>query len=597
MPDGCLNPQEVAQFLLEELPIYEPMIIRDVTPTDGWIGHVSVGQWDPFDGTQHILDRFRDVQPDVTKKWLDVSNQSCLGGDAAPCDPPENFIGWGSTRITYGQQRQSWRSQLLCFDQVLTVNKAQQHIEQIVSDILRPATSRIASQYLRKSAAAIAGTKWLASAGMTPFTFSWETTGDAEIFMTTSGEPSSKITPQMLQRRVQPLRNIGYFGKWTNDPFFGGYDSMIELVTDDDTAWDLDKVAQDLKVSQAWRFNMWDAAHDYYKYGIGGQLGNYMIRIDPFPIRFNKVSTNRFQIVLPYINEAATTGIGRANNPDWFTAQYQWSFIHHRMAMKVMVQRMEQVNALMPFAVRDLSGQWRFAINDLGIDCNGNPIANYRGNKGFFYADFQYATEPYYVEWEELIFHKREPAFVVEVDTCQADPGSPTQYYNSANSTCGDALEFTPTAGPDGHFRIAANSVTCSDNVVTALAIDAATVAALVTALNASAGLGALGTWIQNGSNILLTDTECTSVDIPWVYRTVLTPIADGDGNYVLNPDTVLCNGVNIPNGAISATSVALLATAMTADSALAGLGTWTASGSTIIFVGDCQTIVTPWVT
>lgn len=517
MPDGCLNPQEFAQFLLEELPIYEPMIIRDVTPTDGWIGHVNVGQWNPFDGTQHVLDRFRDVQPDVTKKWIDVANTSCLGGTQAPCDPPENFIGWGSTRITFGQKKQSWRSQLLCFDQILTVNKAQQHVEQIVSDILRPATSRIASQYLRKEAAALAGTKWLASAAQTPFTFAWETTGDAEIFMTTSGDPTSKLTPQMLQRRVQPLRNIGYFGKWTNDPFFGGYDSMIELVTDDDTAWDLDKIASDLKVSQAWRFEQWDAAHDYYKYGVGGQLGNYMVRIDPFPVRFNQVSAGRYQIVLPYINSAATTGIGRANNPDWFNAQYQWSFIHHRMAFKVMVQRMEQVNALMPFAVRDLSGQWRFAINDLGVDCNNNPIANYRGNKGFFYADFQYATEPYYVEWEELIFHKREPAYVVEVDTCAADPGSPAQYYNSANTTCGDVISFSPVADGDGNFVIAENTITCSDNVVTHGAISSATVAALVTALNNDAGTGALGTWVQDGTDILLTETECTSVVIPWV--------------------------------------------------------------------------------
>lgn len=517
MPEGCIQPNQFAQFLLEELPIYEPMIIRDITPTDGWIGHVSVGQWDPFDGTQHVLDRFRDVQPDVTKKWYDVANTSCLGGTQAPCDPPENFICWGSTRVTYGQKKQSWRSQLLCFDQVLTVNKAQEHTEQIVSDILRPATSRIASQYLRKEAAALAGTKWLASTAMTPFTFAWTTTGDAEIFMTTSGDPTSKITPQMLQRRVQPLRNIGYFGKWTNDPFFGGYDSLIELVTDDDTAWDLDKTAADLKVSQAWRFNMWDAAHDYYKYGIGGQLGNYMVRIDPFPLRFNKVSAGNYQIVLPYLNSAATTGIGRANNPDWFNAQYQFSFIHHRMAFKVMVQRMEQVNALMPFAVRDLSGQWRFAINDLGIDCNGNPIANYRGNKGFFYADFQYATEPYYVEWEELIFHKREPAYVVEVDTCASDPGTPKQYYNSACTTCGDVISFTPVADGSGNFVIAANSVTCSGNLVTHLAVSAATIAALITALNANVGLGALGTWVADGSNILLTETACTDAFIPWV--------------------------------------------------------------------------------
>lgn len=514
--DGCLNPQEFSQFLDEQLPIYDSLIIRDITPTDGWIGHVSVGTWNPFDGTSHLRDRFRGVQPDVTKAWIRVDNTSCVGGTQAPCDPPENFIGWGYERIEYFQEKQSWRSQLLCFDQILTVNKAQEHIEQIVADILRPATSRIASFYLRKRAALYAGKKWLANSTLSDFTFAWETTGDAEIFITTSGEPTSKLTPQMLQRRVSPLRNVGYFGKWTNDPFFGGYDSLIELVTDDNTAWDLDKLATDLKVSQSWRFNQWDAGHDYYKYGIGGQLGNYMIRIDPFPLRFNKVSANRFQVVLPYKNTATTVGIGRDNNNDFELAQYQFSFIHHRMALMVRVQRMEQVNPLMPFAVRDLSGQWRFATNDLGMDCNSNPIANYRGNKGFFYADFQYSVEPVYVEWEELIFHKREPAYVVEVDTCAADPGHPTQYYNSANTECGDTLTFVPVADDTGHYVLDANTVTCDDNAVTHVAIDTTTVAALVTALNA-AGTNTLGTWVQEGVNILLTDTECTDVNLPWV--------------------------------------------------------------------------------
>lgn len=517
MSEGCLNPQQFTNFLLEELPIYEPQIIRDIRPTDGWIGHVSVGQWDAFDGTSHVQDRFRHVSPNVTKKWYEVSNEACLGGNQAPCDPPENLICWGTTRRTFGQEKQSWRSQLLCFDQIVTVNKAVEHVSQIVSDILRPATSRITSFWLRKKALELAGKKWLASAALTDFTYAWETTGDEEIFMTTSAEPTSKLTPQMLQRRVQPLRNIGYFGKWTNDPFFGGYDSLIELVTDDDTAWDLDKVATDLKVSQSWRFNQWDAAHDYYKYGMGGQLGNYMVRIDPFPLRFNRVSANRFQIVLPYRNSDATVGLGDANNEDWFNAQYQMSFIHHRMAYQIQVQQMQQVNALMPFAVRDLSGSWRFAINDLGIDCNGNPIANYRQNKGFFYADFQFAAKPLWTEWEEAIFHKREPSYVYVVDTCATDPGAPTQYYNSACTTCGETYEFTPAADGDGNYVLAANTVTCSGNVVTHLAISSATIAALVTDLNNNVGLGALGTWVQVGSNIQLQETACTSLVLPWV--------------------------------------------------------------------------------
>lgn len=535
MPEGCVTPQQFAQFLDEQLPVYDSLIIRDIRPTDGFIGHVSVGQWDPFDATQHSRDRFRHVQPDLTKKWEAIANNGSggqLSCEGSQCDPTENFICWGYNRITYFQERQSWRSQTLCFDQILTVNKAQEHIEQIVADILRPATSAVMSQYLRKRILDHAGKKWAATATMADFTFAWVNSGDSEYLLDSSQLPTSKLTPQMLQRRVADLRNLGYFGKWSNDPFFGGYDSMIELVTDDETAWELDKLVTDLKVSQSWRFNQeWTAAHDYYKYGIGGSLGNYMVRIDPFPLRFNYVGNvgggtpYRFQTVLPYRNytaagggaHAPTVGMGDYTNSDWPLAQYQMSIIHHRMALMVRVQRMEQVNALMPFAVRDLSGQWRFAINDLGADCNGNVIANYRQNKGFFYADFQPSVEPRYVEWEEVIFHKREPAVVTVVDTCASDPGHPQQYYNSACTLCGTTLTFTPQADGDGNFVLGASSVTCDDDIVANDAISSASLAALVIALNADSALGALGTWQAFGADLQLLSSACEDLALPWV--------------------------------------------------------------------------------
>lgn len=511
---SCISPQEFAQYLVEQAPIFDEEIIRDIRPIDGLIGHMSVGEWDPYDGVSHTKDRFRNVQPDVTKRWQEVENGSCLD---APCDPDENFIGFGYDRITYGQERQSWRSQLFCFDQMLTVNKAEEHISQIISDVLRPATSRISSFYLRKQMAAHAGKKWLAGATMADFTYSWDVTGDADIYIDTSGEPTSILTPQMLQRRLARLRNVGYFGKWTNDPFWGGYDRMVELLTDDDTAWSLDKAASDGRVSDAWRFQTWNAAHEYYKYGMGGQIGDFMVHVDPFPMRFNKVSTNRFQIVLPYKNVAATVGIGSDDNPDFHNAQYQFSLIWHRMALKLRVQRMRIPNPNMPFAVRDLGGAWNFAMNDLGRDCDNRPIANYRKNKGFFYADFQYGTEPLHVEWAELIFHKREPMRVTAIDVCGDDPGYPTQNYNSANAECDTTQVFSPIADDAGNYHIEANTITCDGIPVAHAAVSSATIAALVTALNADAGTDAMGLWVQEGVQILLTETNCESVAIPWV--------------------------------------------------------------------------------
>ncbi len=521
----CLSPQAFTDFLLTELPVYSKEILRDVSPTDMLAAHVSSGVWDAFSGTRQIIDRFRDVEPNTTAKWYDVTDgtescedqceptpQSCT----TACDPVMNEICWGWERIVFGQKIQSWKSQMLCFDQMLSATRATEHMAQIVENILRRSSSRITSDFVRRENLNQSRWKKLADSTMSDFTYTWETDGGQEIFMTPSAFPTSKLTPEMLQRQVQFLRNYGYFGKWTNDPFWGGYTSLIELITDDDTAWELDKIATNARISDQWRYQMWDAAHEYFKYGMGGQLGNYMIHIDPFPLRFNKVGA-KLQRVLPYKNDPTTVGLGREVNEDYLLAHYQFSTIHHRFSWQLLTQQMEQVNPLMPFLNRDLSGVWNFAINDLGQDCNGNAIANFRKNKGFFYADWRIAAKPQHTEWEMSILHLREPRVIYVVAPCSEDPGYPQQDYNSACDGCNTTLTYTPQADEEGHYVLAANSVTCGGEPVANGAIDAASIAALVTALNGDPVLSAVGTWSAWGSNgIQIVDSTCT-VFFNWV--------------------------------------------------------------------------------
>ncbi len=515
-----LSAAEFSNFILSQLPVYEKEILRNVRPTDMLAAHVSSGMWDAFSGTSQTQDRFTTVFPNTTAKWQDVADTSCAAD--APCDPVENEIGWGYKRLTFGQQKQSWRSQMICFDQEISATKAAEHFAQIISDILRPASAAVTSMYVRKKALELAGRKLLANGTMSPFTFSWETDGNQEIFMTPSALPTSKLTPEMIKRQIPYLRNIGYFGKWTNDPFWGGYDAFAELITDDDTVWELDKLATAPNVSNAWRFTEWMAGHDYFKYGMGGQIGNYMTHIDPFTLRFNKNTnapggTTKLQLVLPYRNDAvATAGLNDTVNEDYLNAQYQVSFIWHRFSWELLTQRMEQINPLMPFLVRDLSGKWQFAIDNLGSDCNGVAIPNYRRNKGFFYADWRLAGRPRYTEFLTAILHMREPQVIYEVAPCASDPGYPAQVYNSANDSCGDPIRWIPAANGSGHYVLDANSVTCNEEPVANGAIDAASLAALVTALNGDVTLGAIGTWSTDNGYLILTDYSCTPV-LPWV--------------------------------------------------------------------------------
>ena len=438
---GC----EFTSFLVHQTPIYDKLILEDIRPEDGWILHVDTGTFPAYNGTTHYLDRFNHVWPNVTKQWNTTQAGNCLG---TPCDKTEYCIGWGATRVSYYLEEQSWRTPLLCYDQNMHITHAKEHFRQIIGSILKPATSAVMSNFLRKRVADHAEKKWVASAGMTDFTFAWVTVGDEELYIDTDVPPSSKLTPQMLQRRVQPLMQKGYFGKQP----FKDMPPLIELVTDLETCWELDKLATSggtPSVSGNWRFTQWDAANAYWKYSFSGQIGNYAVRVDPFALRFNYVGLTiaglyRYQVVLPYRN-VPSSGAGTAaglkdqENPDYQKAQYQFSYIWHRKALQCLVSDATPINPEMPFSARDFGGKWQFVMDNLGSDCNGVAIENKRRNKGMFIADFKLAIRPQYVEFAELIFHKREPACVIAVDVCNADPGYPTQTYESCNDACDSA--------------------------------------------------------------------------------------------------------------------------------------------------------------
>lgn len=514
---SLISCNKFTDYLVAQEPIYDKLILEDVRPTDGFsMGYFESGQWDAYDGVTKRLDRFNNVFPDLTHAWNDVTEGSCVG---TPCDPEENRIGMGNTRIEYSLEQQSWATDLFCFDEWLHVNKAKENIAYVISDILRPSTIWITSNFLRKRAAETAGKKWLADANMTDFTWSWEG-GPREVYMNTSGSPTSKLSPQMLQRRVQPLINLGYLGKNIKDS-----PMMLEFCTDLETLWDMNRnvdAADASTMLSHWRFMEFDAKSlkEYWKYGWAGQIGNYMVNVDFFPLRFNKVGTNRFQVVYPLKNIAATNGIKSTDNDDYHNAQYQFSYIRHRRALQILTFNAAPINPEMPFLVRDYGGRWRFVMDNLGADRNGCVIENKRRNKGQFIADYQLAIRPQYTEWLELVFHKREPACVTVIDTCNADPGYPEQYYESSNDPCPDTatLYFSPEADDAGNYVLAADSITCNGVPQDHAAISEATLGALATAIGVALN-PSLGSWSEVGDDvqIQLEDSTCSEVVLPWV--------------------------------------------------------------------------------
>lgn len=471
-PAGYIQACDFVQALVDETPRFDERIMEDIRPTDGWLLNVSTGTTPMGTPVEITQDRFRAVFPNTTKTWTKTvaNGTGCTG---APCDPTEHLIGWGADRLTYFEEQQSWATPMLCYDQMMNITHAMQHIDQIISDVLRPATSAIHSNYLRKRHLYWSNRKHIANSSLTLFTYQWTLSGpnlDEEIYFDCSAAPFNiyKLVPQMLQHRFQPLMMRGYAGK---NPF-KETSPFIELVTDMDTCWDLDHLGgqqgigggDNPNVLGNWRFTSFDESTKYWRYGFSGQIGNFMTRVDPMGLRFNYVTDlgaganngngnrYRYQVVLPYVNSITTgaggaAGIGDDVNTDFLNAQFRITQIHHKMGMEILVPDAGQFNSEMPFGHRDFGGDWMFVMDNLGADANGVAINNKRRNKGQFIADFKNYIRPLHYEFMEVFFHKGEQFCIPQISPCNPDPGYPSQSYNSELPSCPVPTAFQPIYG------------------------------------------------------------------------------------------------------------------------------------------------------
>lgn len=464
------------QFLVDQTPRFDEIIMEDIRPTDGWLYNVSTGTTEMGTPVEVTQDRFRSVFPNITKPWTRkiANGPGCVGN---PCDQQEHQIGWGADRLTWYAEQQYWSTPLFCYDQDMHITAAMEHIEQIISEILKPATTAISSNFLRRRhltwsfVRAVANRNFANQNTDGVFNFQWNNNaaGD-EVFFDCSVPPSRifKLVPQMLQNRFNNLMLKGYAGK---NPF-KETSPFIELVSDMDTIWSLDHLGgqqgigggDNPNVLGNWRFTQFDDSTKYWRYGYSGSIGNFMSRMDPMGLRFNFVADlgaganggngnrYRYQVVLPFVNQITTgaggaAGLGSQPNTDFDRAHFALSQVHHKMGMELLVPDARPLNPEMPFGHRDFGGKWQFVMDNLGADASGNVIQNKRRNKGQFIADFMYYVRPMHYEFLEVYLHKREQFCVPEIDTCSADPGYPTQSYDSTLPSCPVPADFTALYG------------------------------------------------------------------------------------------------------------------------------------------------------
>jgi hypothetical protein len=467
-----VNACDFIQALVDETPKFDERIMRDIRPTDGWIGNVATATAPIGTPTEITQDRFRAVFPNTTKTWNRVvaNGVGCTGN---PCDPTEHLIGWGADRLTYYEEQQTWATPLICYDQAWNITHAVEHIDYIISDILKPATSFISSNFLRKRHLLWSKYKLAANATLSGFTYQWTLAGpnlDEEQYFDCNVSPNNvyKLVPQMLQRQFTPLMQTGYAGQ---NPF-KDTSPFIELVTDMDTCWDLEHLGGQTGVGPAdspnvlgnWRFENFNETTKYWRYGFSGQIGNFMVRTDMFGLRFNYVTDlgaganggngnrYRYQIVLPFVNSITTgaggsAGIGDDFNPAFANAQYCLSQIHHKKGMELLVPEAKPLSPDMPYGHRDFGGKWAFLMHDLGADASGNVITNKWKNKGQFGAWFKYYVRPQHTEFLQNFFHMREQFCIPQISPCSPSPGYPPQSYVSELPACPAGAAFAPLYG------------------------------------------------------------------------------------------------------------------------------------------------------
>jgi hypothetical protein len=474
-PSGILNACDYAQFLVDQTPYFSDVIMEDIRLTDSWILHVPTEPAAAGTPVEITQDRFRGVFPNTNKPFTKVvaNGPGCVGN---PCDIPGHQIGWGADRLTFYAEQQTWETPLLCQDQDMHITHAREHVDQIINDILRPATAAIQSNFLRRRTLFWAKRKNTANNLLSQFTYQWnlDANGD-ESYFDCSVNPNNvfMLVPQMLQNRFSPLMRIGYAGM---NPFKETA-PYIELVSDMDTCHNLDHLGGSQGVGGVpsiagnWRFEQWGAANEYWRYGFSGQVGNFMVRVDEMGLRFNYVTDlgaaanggngnrYRYQVVLPYKNGVTTgaggaAGIGDDANPDFDRAHFRISFIYHKLGMILRAPDASAavVNGELKFGHRDFGGRWMWLNSDLGADVNGLAINNKWKNKGQFGAWFKYWAEPRHTEFMEAFFHQGEQYCIPQILPCSADPGYPAQNYSSTLPTCAaiNPTIYTSAPNPSG---------------------------------------------------------------------------------------------------------------------------------------------------
>lgn len=414
MAIDCLK---FSSFLFRRTPNFLKEVVTDMIPRDVvWTSLYQNKTWDSFTGTTHTWDRIHVAHSNDAGDWETVDAGACVMNI---CDPSARSIDWGSTRNTFSKFRRSYKTRILCLDQLRNVEEATEQLDAIWKGLAR-VPEDVNSNFLRYNAALGSNKIYICgSAGTTvTTTASMFTNGLSIVDLGGSGSlPTSKLQMPYLQQQIPSLQYNGYFeGDFTPTGKF-------QLVSDMQSIMELCNANPAL--TQMYNSADFEKGGQYFQYGAMMGCGNFLFKIDPFPARFYHAGNGKLRRVWPFPNVAATVGIKPQLDPLYEAAPYQMSIIPHRLARTIFVGEIPSIHPEFKFGARDLYGKWTW-INDAflqGYDPNTGAtctMENPRRNKGYFLADFEAGVQNARPELECVIFHVREAATVADVPRVNA---------------------------------------------------------------------------------------------------------------------------------------------------------------------------------
>lgn len=426
-------------YLFDRAPHFDEDLLTDWFPTDdAWIGQIRTFPWKPSTGTEHVWDRLHIGAPDLSQSWpvFDTQVSNCLAG---ACAPNEISVGWGSTRQTYGEQRQSYTTNLLCFDQINTRARAKDQMSQIITG-LKLITKQVWSDWMRSASALFNTNLYICGAAGTivpivPTTF----TGNLLTINVGAGNaPTSNLSVEYLQRFYEPLQLNGYFkSKYV-------LEGMFKLITDPISAQQL--IQMNPHLASMFKFDDFKKGGELFKYGAQRAIGNFAISWDEFPARFYETTpgSGLLRRVWPYVNTPATIGLQPTVANEYLLAPIQLSQVWHPEAMLRGTPEMASVHPEMPFMTRDQGGKWNFmggnrdrtlVVKD-PVTQTTCTVDNKRGNQGLLWSDFAAGIKAQRPELTRCVLHQRDPGCVVDNPACSVAPAYVTQNLSDSNPVC-----------------------------------------------------------------------------------------------------------------------------------------------------------------